>query len=44
MAVVGRVIAGICGSSYVIANAFIADVTAPEDRARAFGLMGAALA
>ena len=38
----GRVIAGICGSSYVIANAFIADVTAPEDRARAFGLMGAA--
>jgi DHA1 family tetracycline resistance protein-like MFS transporter len=39
---VGRIIAGICGSSYVIANAFIADVTEPEDRARAFGLMGAA--
>jgi DHA1 family tetracycline resistance protein-like MFS transporter len=39
---VGRVIAGLCGSSYVIANAYIADVTAPEDRARAFGLMGAA--
>ena len=39
---VGRVIAGVCGSSYVIANAYIADVTAPEDRARAFGLMGAA--
>jgi DHA1 family tetracycline resistance protein-like MFS transporter len=39
---VGRVIAGICGSSYVIANAFIADVTAPEERAKAFGLMGAA--
>lgn len=39
---VGRIIAGICGSSYVIANAFIADVSAPEDRARAFGLMGAA--
>ena len=39
---VGRVIAGICGSSYVIANAYIADVTAPEDRAKAFGLMGAA--
>jgi DHA1 family tetracycline resistance protein-like MFS transporter len=38
----GRIIAGICGSSYVIANAFIADVTAPQDRARAFGLMGAA--
>ncbi|MBA3910994.1 MAG: ABC transporter permease [Rhodobacter sp.] len=39
---VGRVIAGVCGSSYVIANAYIADVTAPKDRARAFGLVGAA--
>jgi DHA1 family tetracycline resistance protein-like MFS transporter len=39
---IGRVIAGLCGSSYVIANAYIADVTPPEGRARAFGLMGAA--
>jgi len=39
---VGRVRAGICGSSWVIANAFIADVKAPDDRARAFGLMGTA--
>jgi DHA1 family tetracycline resistance protein-like MFS transporter len=39
---VGRAFAGVCGSSYVIANAYIADVTAPEDRAKAFGLMGAA--
>lgn len=39
---VGRIIAGICGASYVIANAYIADVTRPEDRARAFGMMGAA--
>ncbi|WP_309664776.1 TCR/Tet family MFS transporter [Tabrizicola sp.] len=39
---VGRVIAGICGSSYVIANAYIADVTEPQDRAKAFGLVGAA--
>ena len=39
---VGRVIAGLCGSSYVIANAYIADVTEPDDRAKAFGLMGAA--
>ena len=39
---VGRAIAGLCGSSYVIANAYIADVTAPENRAKAFGLMGAA--
>ncbi len=39
---VGRAIAGLCGSSYVIANAYIADVTAPEGRAKAFGMMGAA--
>jgi DHA1 family tetracycline resistance protein-like MFS transporter len=38
----GRTFAGLCGSSYVIANAYIADVTATEDRAKAFGLMGAA--
>jgi MFS transporter, DHA1 family, tetracycline resistance protein len=38
----GRALAGLCGSSYVIANAYIADVTAPENRAKAFGLMGAA--
>ncbi len=39
---VGRAFAGFCGASYVIANAYIADVTAPEERAKAFGLMGAA--
>lgn len=39
---VGRALAGFCGSSWVIANAYIADVTAPEDRAKAFGIMGAA--
>jgi MFS transporter, DHA1 family, tetracycline resistance protein len=38
----GRIFAGLCGGSYVIANAFIADVTPPEGRAKAFGLMGAA--
>lgn len=38
----GRILAGFCGASWVIANAFIADITAPEDRGRAFGLMGAA--
>jgi MFS transporter, DHA1 family, tetracycline resistance protein len=38
----GRVLSGVCGASWVIANAYIADVTAPEDRARAFGMMGAA--
>lgn len=39
---VGRVIAGACGASIVIANAYVADVTAPADRARAFGMLGAA--
>jgi DHA1 family tetracycline resistance protein-like MFS transporter len=39
---VGRIIAGVCGASWIIASAFIADVTAPEERAKAYGLMGAA--
>lgn len=39
---VGRVLAGVCGSSWIIANACIADLTAPEDRGRAFALLGAA--
>ncbi len=39
---VGRTFAGLCGASYVIANAYLADITAPENRAKAFGMMGAA--
>jgi MFS transporter, DHA1 family, tetracycline resistance protein len=39
---VGRLFAGFCGASYVVANAYIADITAPDDRAKAFGMMGAA--
>lgn len=39
---VGRTIAGLCGASYTTANAYLADVTKPEDRAKAFGFMGAA--
>ncbi len=39
---VGRAFAGLCGASYVIANAYIADVTSPDDRAKAFGKVGAA--
>jgi DHA1 family tetracycline resistance protein-like MFS transporter len=39
---VGRLINGATSASFSTANAYIADVTAPEDRARAFGLMGAA--
>lgn len=38
----GRLIAGVCGSSYVIANACLADVSAPKNRARSFGRMTAA--
>jgi len=38
----GRVVNGICAASFSTANAYIADVTAPQDRARAFGMMGAA--
>ena len=38
----GRLIAGIAGASYGPANAVLADVTAPAERAKAFGLMGAA--
>ena len=40
---IGRTFAGFCGASYVIANAYIADITAPENRAKAFGMMGAAI-
>lgn len=39
---VGRVLAGLCGASWIIANAFLADITAPEDRGKAYGMMGAA--
>ena len=39
---VGRILSGVCGASYVIANAYIADVTKPQDRAKAFGFLGAA--
>jgi DHA1 family tetracycline resistance protein-like MFS transporter len=39
---VGRAVAGIAGAVYVPANAFVADVTPPEKRAQAFGMMGSA--
>jgi DHA1 family tetracycline resistance protein-like MFS transporter len=39
---VGRVLAGLCGASWIIANAYLADITSSEDRGRAFGMMGAA--
>lgn len=39
---VGRIVAGIMGASFTAANAYIADISAPEDRAKSFGLVGAA--
>ena len=39
---IGRVISGITSASITTAFAYIADVTKPEQRARSFGLLGAA--
>jgi DHA1 family tetracycline resistance protein-like MFS transporter len=39
---VGRLISGATSGVFSTANAYVADVTAPADRARAFGWMGAA--
>lgn len=39
--VLGRVVAGITGASVTVANAYVADVTPPEERAKAFGWIGA---
>ncbi len=42
MLFIGRIISGIASASFTTANAYIADVTAPEKRARSFGMIGAA--
>ncbi len=39
---VGRLFAGVMGASITTANAYIADVSGPENRARNFGLIGVA--
>lgn len=39
---VGRIISGITAASVSVGGAYIADITPPERRARAFGLLGAA--
>lgn len=39
---IGRLLAGLFGASFSPATAALADITAPEDRARRFGLVGAA--
>ncbi|MER3483950.1 MAG: MFS transporter [Meiothermus sp.] len=38
---VTRIIAGVLASTFSVANAYIADVSAPEERAKNFGLVGA---
>ncbi len=37
-----RVVAGICGANITVAQAYIADITPPEDRSRRMGLIGMA--
>jgi DHA1 family tetracycline resistance protein-like MFS transporter len=39
---VGRTVAGITGASFTTASAYIADVSTPENRAKNFGMIGAA--
>ena len=39
---VGRIINGACSASFSTASAYIADISEPEDRAKNFGLIGAA--
>lgn len=38
---IGRAVAGVAGAVYSAANAFMADITEPQDRARNFGMVGA---
>ncbi len=37
-----RIVSGATGASFSVANAYMADITPPEQRGRAFGLLGAA--
>lgn len=39
---VGRLLAGITGASFTTAQAYIADISKPEERAKNFGMVGAA--
>jgi DHA1 family tetracycline resistance protein-like MFS transporter len=39
---IGRIISGVTGASFTTAGAYIADVTPPEKRASAYGMLGAA--
>lgn len=39
---ISRIIAGICGGSITVANAYIADISKPEEKAKNFGMLGVA--
>lgn len=39
---VGRILAGIAGATYITATAYISDIAKPEERGAAFGMIGAA--
>ena len=39
---VGRLLSGACAANFSTASAYIADVTPPEQRAKSFGMLGAA--
>lgn len=39
---IGRMVAGIAAATYATANAFVADISSPDERARNFGYIGAA--
>ena len=41
MLIVVRLVAGAMQANAAVANAYVADITAPEDRAKRFGLLGA---
>jgi DHA1 family tetracycline resistance protein-like MFS transporter len=38
----GRVIAGMAGATYITATAYVSDITKPEERGAAYGMIGAA--
>jgi DHA1 family tetracycline resistance protein-like MFS transporter len=39
---IGRMLAGVCGASHTVAMAYVADVSTPANRAKNFGMIGAA--
>ncbi|UTS80298.1 tetracycline resistance MFS efflux pump [Phaeobacter piscinae] len=42
MLLIGRVIAGMAGATYITATAYISDIAKPTERSAAFGMVGAA--